>query len=89
MFENHRNSLILQVELTFVFTNFISLCTHEKYLTLVENLIIGLISAVALQVRQKASKILCGLLHSQFIDTAGQKRLLSAFTAKIKQKSQT
>ena len=53
---------------------------------MVENLIIGLMSDVTLQVRQKATKILCGLFHSQFIDSAGQKRLLAAFRAKIRRK---
>ena len=77
---------ILEFAQTFVFTNFMSLCTHEKYLAMVENLIIGLMSDVTLQVRQKATKILCGLFHSQFIDSAGQKRLLAAFRAKIRRK---
>ena len=77
---------ILEFAQTFVFTNFMSLCLHENYVTMVENLIIGLMSDVTLQVRQKATKILCGLFHSQFINTEGQKRLLAQFRAKIRRK---
>ena len=67
---------ILEFAQTFVFTNFMSLCLHEKYVAKVEALVIEMMSDVTLQVRQKATKILCGLFHSQFIDNEGQKRLL-------------
>ena len=67
---------ILEFAQTFVFTNFMSLCLHEKYVSQIEKLVIEMMSDVTLQVRQKATKILCGLFHSQFIDNEGQKRLL-------------
>ena len=67
---------ILEFAQTFVFTNFMSLCLHEKYVAKVEALVIEMMSDVTLQVRQKATKILCGLFHSQFIDNEGQQRLL-------------
>ena len=67
---------ILEFVQTFVFTNFMSLCLHEKYVAQIEKLVIEMMSDVTLQVRQKATKILCGLFHSQFIDNEGQKRLL-------------
>ena len=67
---------ILEFAQTFVFTNFMSLCLHEKYVSQIEKLVIEMMSDVTLQVRQKATKILCGLFHSQFIDNEGKKRLL-------------
>ena len=79
---------ILEFTQTFVFTNFMSLCLHENFVKQIENLIIGLMSDETLQVRSKATKILCGLFHSQFIDLNGQKRLLSHFRAKIRRKMQ-
>ena len=39
-----------------------------------------------LQVRSKAKKILCGLIHSGFIDPNGQSRLLKDFRTKIRRK---
>ena len=39
-----------------------------------------------LQVRSKAKKILCGLIHSGFIDPTGQSRLLKDFRTKIRRK---
>ncbi len=41
---------------------------------------------VWLQVRQKASKILGGLVHSQFLDSEAQKRLLQYFRSLIRSK---
>jgi len=77
---------ILEFAQTFVFTNFMSLCLHEKYVAQIEKLVIEMMSDVTLQVRQKATKILCGLFHSQFIDNEGQKRLLKDFRTKIRRK---
>merc|ERR1711981_1308221 len=63
-----------------------SLCLHEKYMAKIEALVIEMMSDVTLQVRQKATGILCGLFHSQFIDNEGQKRLLKDFRTKIRRK---
>ena len=77
---------ILEFAQTFVFTNFMSICLHENYVTKIETLILDMMSDVALQVRQKATKILCGLFHSHFINAEGQGRLLRDFRAKIRRK---
>ena len=76
----------LEFAQTFVFTNFMSLCLHPEYVKQVENFIISLMSDEKLQVRAKASKILCGLIHSGFINNEGQVRLLTDFRTKIRRK---
>lgn len=77
---------ILEFLQTFVFTNFMSVCLHDKYVKQVEAMIVTLMSDETLQVRQKATKILCGLCHSKFINEEGQKRLLGDFRSKIRRK---
>ena len=71
---------------TFVFTNFMSICLHPEYVKQVENLVVSLMSDERLQVRAKAAKILCGLIHSGFINKDGQVRFLKDFRAKIRRK---
>lgn len=77
---------ILEFLQTFVFTNFMSICLHDKYVKQVEDMIVSLMSDETLQVRQKATKILCGLFHSMFINKEGQQRLLKDFRSKIRRK---
>ena len=76
----------LEFAQTFVFTNFMSLCLHPEYVKQIENLVVNLMSDDRLQVRAKATKILCGLIHSEFIDKEGQVRLLKDFRTKIRRK---
>lgn len=77
---------ILEFAQTFVFTNFMTLCLHEKWVAKIQSLMLEMMSDETLQVRQKATKILCGLFHSQFIDNQGQQRLLTEFRNKIRRK---
>ncbi len=79
---------ILEFCQTFVFTNFMSLCLHRNLVQKIEELVIGMMQDETLQVRQKATKILSGLIHSQFIDLEGQARLIKEFRAKIRRKMQ-
>ena len=77
---------ILEFVQTFAFTNFMQMCRHDKYVKQTEALIVSLMSDDSLQVRTKATKILTGLFHSQFINVDGQKRLLKDFRTKIRKK---
>lgn len=77
---------ILEFLQTFVFTNFMSLCLHPPVVSQIEDLIVGLMSDETVQVRQKAHKILCGMMHSNFLDKAAQQRLLKTFRDKIRAK---
>ena len=57
-----------------------------SFFTLIESLVVSFMSDERLQVRSKAKKILCGLIHSGFIDPNGQSRLLKDFRTKIRRK---
>ena len=57
-----------------------------SFFTLTESLVVSFMSDERLQVRSKAKKILCGLIHSGFIDPKGQSRLLKDFRTKIRRK---
>lgn len=79
---------ILEFVQVFVFTNFMSMCNKPEIVSQTEKLVVELIADETLQVRQKAAKILGGLVHSKFLDSDAQQRLLQYFRSKIRTKMQ-
>ena len=68
----------------FLSTNFMSLCFDENLVSQIETQILNFMADPRLQVRQKASKICCGLIHLGFFDQNTVKnKLLKYFQAKI------
>uniref|UniRef100_A0A0K2T807 Proteasome activator complex subunit 4 n=1 Tax=Lepeophtheirus salmonis TaxID=72036 RepID=A0A0K2T807_LEPSM len=75
---------LLEFIQVFVFTNFLSICTNADIVLRVENFIVKLMTDNNLQVRSKAAKILCGLLHSKFLGDEAFTKLLKLFRSKIR-----
>lgn len=73
---------------TFLFTNFMSLCDKESFQELTEELIVHLMADDAVQVRQKAARVLGGLIHCHFFEDKAQLRLIREFRSKIRAKMQ-
>ena len=68
----------------FLSTNFMVLCFDENLVSQIETQILNFMADPRLQVRQKASKICCGLIHLGFFDQiAVQNKLLKYFHTKI------
>eukprot|EP00096_Caligus_rogercresseyi_P015882 TRINITY_DN8371_c0_g1_i1.p1 TRINITY_DN8371_c0_g1~~TRINITY_DN8371_c0_g1_i1.p1 ORF type:complete len:1198 (+),score=314.38 TRINITY_DN8371_c0_g1_i1:1590-5183(+) len=75
---------LLEFLQVFVFTNFLSICKDEAIVTRIQDFVVGLMSDENLQVRSKAAKILCGLLHSKFLRGDSCDKLLQLFRSKIR-----
>ncbi|KAK8724601.1 hypothetical protein OTU49_011168 [Cherax quadricarinatus] len=64
-----------------VFTNMFTILSDEKATQQVQELVVGLLSDVRLEVQQMASTVLSGLLHCKFIKA--EDKLLGEFTSKL------
>merc|ERR1712080_143203 len=77
---------ILEFLQVFIFTNFMSICLHEEWVEKTETLTVSMLADENANVQQKASKVLGGLIHSNFLDDAYQGKLLQKFRSKIRVK---
>ncbi|KAG7163660.1 Proteasome activator complex subunit 4-like [Homarus americanus] len=64
-----------------VFTNMFTILNDEKAPQQVQELVVGLLSDVRLEVQQMASTVLSGLIHCKFIQA--EDKLLGEFTSKL------
>ncbi|XP_068219564.1 proteasome activator complex subunit 4-like isoform X1 [Palaemon carinicauda] len=64
-----------------VFTNMFTILNNESAPTKIQELVVGLLSDVRLEVQQMASTVLSGLIHCKFIQA--EEKLLDEFTSKI------
>ena len=78
---------VLEYVQVFVFTNFMFLFKNKDVVEEIEDLIVKHMSDDHLQVRNKAAKILCGLLHSSFLEPdKTHSRLIARFRGLIRTK---
>ena len=77
---------ILEFLQVFVFTNFMSICLHEEWVEKTETLTTSMLADENANVQQKASKVLGGLIHSNFLDDQYQEKVLQKFRMKIRVK---
>ena len=72
----------------FVFANFMSICFHDDYIEEIESNVLKLISHGKLEVRQRAAKVFCGLIHSSLVSVPRIEVLAKMFTERIPKKIQ-
>ena len=77
---------ILEFLQVFVFTNFMSICLHKEWIEKTETLTTSMLADENANVQQKASKVLGGLIHSNFLDDEYQQKVLQKFRIKIRVK---
>ena len=77
---------ILEFLQVFVFTNFMSICLHGEWVEKTEALTTSMLADENADVQQKASKVLGGLIHSNFLDDQYQEKVLQKFRMKIRVK---
>ena len=75
---------ILEFLQVFVFTNFMSICLHKEWVEKTEMLTTSMLADENANVQQKASKVLGGLIHSNFLDEEYQEKVLQKFRMKIR-----
>ena len=67
-----------------VFTNFPALACNKEYVSQVQQLVVSLLQDDNLTVRQKAAKILGGLLHSGFLNGEAVPNLLADLRGRVR-----
>jgi hypothetical protein len=77
---------ILEFLQVFIFTNFMSICLHKEWVEKTEMLTVSMLADENANVQQKASKVLGGLIHSNFLDDQYQEKVLQKFRCKIRVK---
>jgi len=71
-----------------VFTNFPALACNKEYVSQVKQLVVSLLQDENLTVRQKAAKILGGLLHSGFLNGEAVPSLLADLRGRVRDRMQ-